>query len=167
MKICRKCTSCFSGRYCVACDTMRKAKWRIKNPDKEIAYQAKYRAANPEAQAAKGVARRLANPLYNAMWRAANPSSGRIIQHNRRARQRANGGVLSKGLAEKLFKLQRGKCACCHVSLDDGSHLDHVIPVALGGPNEDWNMQLLCPPCNMQKHAKHPIDFMRSRGFLI
>jgi 5-methylcytosine-specific restriction endonuclease McrA len=29
------------------------------------------------------------------------------------------------------------------------------------------NLQLLCQPCNNQKHVKHPVDFMREKGFLL
>lgn len=130
--------------------------WKSSNRDKMKAYSAAYYAANPDKCKAA-----------NAAWRAVNPESNRIVQQNRRARQRSNGGRLSPGLAAKLFKLQRGKCACCHVSIKDGNHLDHRIPVALGGPNEDWNMQLLCGPCNLSKAAKHPVDFMQSRGYLL
>jgi len=28
-------------------------------------------------------------------------------------------------------------------------------------------MQLLNAICNLQKHAKHPVDFMQERGFLL
>lgn len=41
------------------------------------------------------------------------------------------------------------------------------IPLWMGGANTDENMQLLRAVCNMQKSAKHPIDFMQSRGFLL
>jgi len=36
-----------------------------------------------------------------------------------------------------------------------------------GGSNTDDNMQLLRKLCNLQKHAKHPVDFMQERGFLL
>jgi 5-methylcytosine-specific restriction endonuclease McrA len=91
----------------------------------------------------------------------------RIICQNYRSRKRANGGTLSKGLAEKLFKLQQGKCPCCKQPLGRNYHLDHIVPTALGGSNSDDNMQLLRATCNHQKHAKHPIDFMQQRGFLL
>lgn len=146
------------------------ADWRAANPEKAKSIAARYRAANPEKKTASSAKWYAANSdkvkATSLAWAKANPEACRIISHNRRARQRANGGVLSKGLVEKLFKLQRGKCACCHVSLKDGNHMDHRIPVARGGPNEDWNMQLLCPPCNLSKNAKDPIAFMQSRGFL-
>lgn len=45
--------------------------------------------------------------------------------------------------------------------------MDHIMPLALGGTNTDDNIQLLCPTCNRSKHAKHPVDFMQQRGFLL
>lgn len=147
------------------------AAWARANPDKVNARGAKWRAANPEKVIARISRWQKANPEKHnascARWSAANPDVRRINRQNRRARKIANGGRLSPGLTEKLFKLQRGKCACCHVSLDGGNHLDHVIPLALEGPNEDWNMQLLCGPCNLSKGAKHPVEFMQQRGFLL
>jgi 5-methylcytosine-specific restriction endonuclease McrA len=51
--------------------------------------------------------------------------------------------------------------------LGDNYHLDHIVPLAIGGTNTDDNIQLLRQKCNQQKSAKHPIDFMQSRGFLL
>jgi 5-methylcytosine-specific restriction endonuclease McrA len=45
--------------------------------------------------------------------------------------------------------------------------MDHIIPLALGGANTDDNIQLLRATCNLQKHTKHPIDFMQQRGYLL
>lgn len=84
----------------------------------------------------------------------------------RRARLAGVGGKLSKGIVQKLLMLQKGKCAYCATVLHK-HHLDHIIPLALGGKNTDDNVQLLCPPCNMSKGAKHPIDYMQSKGFLL
>lgn len=107
------------------------------------------------------------NRETSAAWRAANPELRIIWESNRRARKRASGGQLSEGLIERLFNLQKGKCACCSLPLGDDFHLDHIMPIALGGPNTDDNMQLLRKSCNLSKNAKHPIDFMQSRGFLL
>jgi len=74
----------------------------------------------------------------------------------------------SPNLSEKLFVLQKGICACgCQQPLGRDYHLDHRMPLALGGTNTDDNVQLLTKLCNLQKGKKHPIDFMQSRGFLI
>jgi 5-methylcytosine-specific restriction endonuclease McrA len=91
----------------------------------------------------------------------------RIYRQNRRTRKLGNGGKLSKGLADKLFKLQKGRCACCRELLGLDYHLDHKMPLALDGKNIDDNIQLLCPFCNLSKGSKHPIDFMQSKGFLL
>jgi 5-methylcytosine-specific restriction endonuclease McrA len=74
---------------------------------------------------------------------------------------------LSKDISQKLFKIQNGLCACCRKPLGDNFHLDHIMPMALGGSNTDDNIQLLRSRCNQQKHAKHPVDFMQERGFLL
>lgn len=145
-------------------------------------YSAAYRVANREklrmrdkALYQKGrVTRALkrskdsaATRAYNKAYRAANPHRHKVYDQNKRvARARAN-GRLSMGLVQKLFRLQRGMCPCCTQALGDNYHLDHKMPLALGGTNTDDNMQLLRAVCNMQKHAKHPVDFMQSRGFLL
>jgi len=100
-------------------------------------------------------------------WLLEHPSAGRIYNQNRRERKRKNGGVLSADITEKLFKWQRGKCACCGLPLGKNYHLDHRMPLALGGENVDGNVQLLRSGCNQEKHARHPIEFMQSRGFLL
>lgn len=99
-------------------------------------------------------------------WFSENPEARRIYNRNRRAINRAT-GKLSTSLAAKLFKLQRGKCACCGEPLGADYHLDHIMPLALGGSNTDDNAQLLRARCNLQKNAMHPVEFMRQRGFLL
>ena len=41
------------------------------------------------------------------------------------------------------------------------------MPVALGGGSEITNIQLLCEPCNLAKHAKHPIEWAQQMGRLL
>ena len=163
-----------------------KAAYHMANKSQENARSRKYHASNKGiirkrkmafycANSSKLRARRVAwyaahsseCKARTAAWRVANPLAVRINLQNRSARMRANGGSLSRGLAGKLFKLQRGKCACCGMPLGNKYHLDHVMPIALGGPNIDSNIQLLRQRCNSQKGAKHPFEFMQSRGFLL
>ena len=98
-------------------------------------------------------------------WQKLNPETVRLSKQNRRAKE--SGGRLSKGLAEKLIKLQSGKCICCGQPLGSDYHLDHINPLSRGGSNTDDNIQLLRKTCNLQKHAKDPIEFMQMRGFLL
>ena len=147
------------------------ASWVAANTQVVKANQAAWRAANSERIKATYAAWCTANAAHikatDAAWRAANPEATRIYSQNRRARQRENGGILSKRLADKLFNLQKGKCACCKQPLGKNFHLDHIMPIALGGLNIDSNIQLLRQLCNQQKHAKHPVDYMQSKGYLL
>lgn len=104
--------------------------------------------------------------LSNKKWCSKNNEKLRVIVRNRRAKLRTT-GTLSVDIAAKLFKLQKGKCACCGEPLGSDYHLDHIMPIALGGENVDKNIQLLRARCNMQKQATHPVDFMQRRGFLL
>ena len=115
---------------------------------------------------AQSITCRMASELPFRSWEILHETAIRN-NHNRRARMLEVGGKLSSGLSGRLFKLQRGKCACCKLPLGDDYHLDHIIPIDLGGANEDWNIQLLRAKCNCQKHNTHPIDFMQSKGFLL
>lgn len=147
------------------------ATYRSKNKEKVDAYHSAYRAANSERLKSVMTDFRSANPekirLYGARYREKNNGKIRIHRQNRRARKKSAYGDISKGLAERLFELQKGKCACCGKSLGDNYHMDHIMPLALGGSNTDDNIQLLTPRCNMQKSAKDPIEFMQQRGFLL
>lgn len=134
----------------------RDANYYTKNAQRILASKAEYYEKNREAEVAKKQTYYQANPEKFVIWVG-----------NRRAKKLAVGGRLSQGLAVRLFKLQKGKCPCCKQALGDKYHLDHIIPIALGGTNTDDNIQLLRSTCNHQKWAKHPIDFMQSRGFLL
>lgn len=150
------------------------AAWCAANPERAKAIGAKYRAANRNKERKRHAAY-LANPrnkekqrVAGLAWRANNPDRSRVIKQNRRARERKDGGRLSPDLPAKLMVLQRGKCPVCRCELNKKNyHLDHIEPIALGGSHDDKNIQLLCKHCNMTKNAKHPIDFMQSRGFLL
>lgn len=132
----------------------RVSAWHQENPDKVSAIKDRYREKNKDTLNAKHSARK-----------KANPERGRIDAHNRR---RAKVGKLSSGIINRLMELQGGKCPICKSSLKEVQpHLDHIMPIALGGLNVDNNVQLLCKPCNLHKSKKHPVDFMQSKGFLL
>lgn len=131
-------------------------KSRAKNIDVTKLRECKYREENPE---------KLKQQFRS--WAQRNRKRRNLTQRLRKARNRANGGKLSKDLVARLLKLQKGKCACCGQPLGNDYHLDHIMPIALGGENEDWNIQLLRAGCNIRKKAQHPIEYMQSKGFLL
>lgn len=173
--------------YCKACSRAHSIQYHVNNRDKCKALQAKYRADHREAYRARAKKWRVDHNqekrIYDAKyyadhpdecksrmatWKSTNPEAQRVININRRARKAKTPGRLSSDIAERLFKLQRGKCVCgCRQPLGNNYHRDHIMPLALGGTNTDDNIQLLRQQCNNQKHAKHPIEFMQQRGFLL
>ena len=175
---CKPCRSVYSAKHYkenIHKERERSAMNRHANLDKardrERRSSAKYYALNADLVRERQSTYRNSNRemLRERMskWKRKNPEKVRINWQNRRAMKVVNGGRLSACLADKLLKLQRGKCACCGLSLGNNYHLDHIMPLALGGTNTDDNIQLLRSECNMQKNAKHPVDFMRQRGFLL
>lgn len=140
--------------------------WRKTNPEKLSDYNREYYETNRERVAENNRKWQKANPKKvsekNRKWKASNTDKVNVDGHNRRAKVRGNGGKLSKDIVERLIIAQGGKCACCGADLKQtGHHLDHIMPLALGGLNADENVQLLTPTCNMRKGAKHPDDWKR------
>ena len=191
-KPCGKCgaTDRNDSGKCRPCQRERSARWSAENADKErkrkaAEYQSKRETvrarsadwyySNKDRAAASARVRYLRDPAKKAQaaraWIKANPARAKQLWAkrwaNRRARLNAGGHALSKGIVAKLLKLQRGKCACCRMPLGADYHLDHIQPLALGGANADWNVQLLRNKCNLSKSARHPIAFMQSKGFLL
>lgn len=98
-------------------------------------------------------------------YRKANPDKVREFRQTRSTNKA--GAKLPRGTVPAIRKAQGNKCAICRVSLRGGSHLDHIVPLARGGKHEGRNLQLLCPPCNLKKSDRDPVDHMRSLGRLI
>jgi len=53
-----------------------------------------------------------------------------------------------------LFVKSSGKCAMCGEKLQKGWHADHVVPFVNTGRTNVFEMQALCPPCNLKKGTK-------------
>lgn len=82
-------------------------------------------------------------------------------------RRRGAGGKYTKADIDRLFLFQGGKCVSCRCRLRPGYHVDHILPIALGGTNDPHNLQLLCGGCNIKKGARHPVEYMQSLGRLL
>lgn len=146
------------------------------NPEAKKNYARQYRLDNPEKAKLSAKKRRdrvKGSPVEKEKYQAwyseyykKHPEKRRIRNLNRRLRIRSNGGLLSKDVSARLLKSQKNKCYCCSAKLSLGYHLDHIVPIALGGLNVDSNIQLLCPACNIKKGAKHPADYALELGRL-
>lgn len=181
-RICKVCSTVFEGRRCVECHKrisreyaaknreqvrLKAVEFRRNNAEKIRAYQAARRLVDGAKIAAQKAAYSAANPGKAVdrvrEWRRANPEAKRALDHNYRARS-AGKGKLSRDLALRLLEKQKGTCACCWRSLEDGYHMDHITPLAKGGLNVDENIQLLTPLCNGRKHANSMADYEAQYG---
>lgn len=135
-------------------------KYYAENKESILAVGAKYRADNPEAQKAR-----------NARWAKANPEKCAAKTRRRRALKLNAEGSHTKQDIEKLFTLQKGKCASCTIKLIKSGknvfHVDHIMPLTKGGGDGPDNLQLLCPGCNIKKNAKDPLDWANENGKLL
>lgn len=133
----------------------RGRKWRAENPELAIASAKNWRENNPERVRAQ-----------NKKWHKENPGAKRAIDSRRKARKLGdNGPSYSAADVKDVLKKQRGKCAYCQIKLKK-YHVDHIMPLALGGSNGKANIQITCPDCNVKKHASHPLDFAKKIGLL-
>ena len=61
-------------------------------------------------------------------------------------------GNRSKNIKHQLFGKQEGRCNLCRHEMEfQHLEVDHVIPKAKGGADDDTNIQLLCGHCNRVK----------------
>ena len=79
-------------------------------------------------------------------------------------------GKRSRNIRELLYGKQAGNCNLCRVHFElRNMTVDHIIPRAHGGPDDDANLQLLCQACNSLKGTRtmtEAIARLRARGDL-
>lgn len=93
-------------------------------------------------------------------WRQKNHGKGTMSWRRRRAREFNAKGKHTHEDIERLYKKQRALCPYrtlnprCKKSLENGYHVDHIIPISRNGHDDPSNLQLLCPHCNISKNNK-------------
>lgn len=67
---------------------------------------------------------------------------------------------LSKAKRTKIFLLHNGRCHICSQQIRDGEKWDvsHVIPLNLGGADDDSNMRPAHKRCHVEQTAKDKAD---------
>lgn len=155
--VCRACYSGYHSLYLVVAKDKRREyhqAWTEANREHVNANGRQWRAKNKELDKA-----------HKKTWADANPENRRARNATRRARKQAAVGKYTQHDIEQLKFRQRTRCTACGKKLDK-FHVDHIVPLAKGGTNNPQNLQLLCPPCNLSKSKRDPVEFMQSRGFL-
>lgn len=79
--------------------------------------------------------------------------------HEHRRRLQVQGrGITPEEWMEKLASYE-GLCHWCEEPHGEIPHMEHVMPVALGGLHEIENVVPACQRCNFRKGIKHPDDW--------
>lgn len=67
----------------------------------------------------------------------------------------------STDVRKMIYNKAGGRCALCgHKILFEDMTLDHIIPLAMNGPDEVENLSCTCKTCNQFKGHILPDDFM-------
>lgn len=107
----------------------------------------KYWEKNPEKRKV------LAHQYYEQ-----NKEAHTLRVHNRRAVIRGGHSAHTAADVELILAEQGEKCALCFNPLSDAvPHVDHWMPVKLGGSNGPENLTIMHGRCNRKKGAKHPL----------
>ena len=141
----------------------RSAEYRKEHLEEMRAKDRERYAANREAQQARRLAYYWTHydemREQNRQWIKANPEKCRAKYSKRRALERGNGGGHTGADITAQYERQSGRCFYCGKKVGEMYHVDHVVPLSKGGSNGPENIVIACPPCNLSKHAKHPMDF--------
>lgn len=131
-----------------------KRKWRENNPEYHRQYSKTFRQENHRYDLEEKRKWREANPGYHAEksreYRQANPAKIRANCAQRRALKKSTTTTDTWELSEILLFYKH---------CPDGFHIDHIIPLKLGGTHTLDNLQYLEAKLNMSKSDKHPDDW--------
>lgn len=76
-----------------------------------------------------------------------------IGEYKSEFREKKDSRIISKSLRFKILFKDKFKCTKCGRGAEDGIqlHVDHILPLSLGGATEEDNLQTLCIDCNLGK----------------
>ena len=145
----------------------------IRKRDAERARQKRAERSLAKAQGVvvlEGTPRKLNVSIEEKVFRirTSGKEHGDVHTRNRRARLKNAEGKHSAEDIRMLFARQKGKCAFCLKPLGKlKPHVDHYMPLVLGGSNDPSNLRLLHKTCNLKKGKSDPVEFAQRNGILI
>lgn len=82
-----------------------------------------------------------------------NPATMMMLWRRSKTTNTAGNRTFPLGLRNYIIHLYEGKCYYC-AAAPKVIHIDHVVPICLGGTSEPNNLVVACAPCNLAKGAK-------------
>lgn len=164
---------------CKHCSIERAQRWNAANPERVKATRVRNaesrKAANRRQwqerkndpavrEAARERARkwretnRERHRAYSTQWQQDNREQYRRNMRDSMRRRRVGRDDLA---AEYADVLRGDPCSYCEAPCE---HIDHIVPVAKGGPNDWSNLTAACTACNSQKRTISMLEFMRRNG---
>lgn len=148
----------------------RQRQWREQNRDYAIKYNREYQDKNPDYWPEHRKKNKQRRNEYSKQYFVANrdrllearrvhrkqkPEMNNLAIRRRRARK--HGAVQQRWVVDSTLGAP-GLCWWCGNHLDpERTHIDHVMPISLGGPAKPSNEVLACQLCNQRKNRKHPL----------
>lgn len=139
------CKKCYDKKYRSENKEARSEysrKWWLENKKKKSAIHKKYRLRNKEKVI-----------LAIKKWQKANPEKVRENWLRKRGYGIVKKGIINKVITENILKYGSIVCEKCKEKCPDNFHIDHIMPISKGGPNNYNNLQILCAHCNCSKHV--------------
>lgn len=134
-------------------------KYYKENKERRNEYSKKYRKENKEKERKRSQKYRQENKEqmreYGQKYYQENKEKFRGYERSRRARKRCT--VPNNWVKGDEIK---GRCYWCGDAYGDNYHLDHIMPLSLHGPHEEYNIVKTCPTCNYYKGNKHPLAWI-------
>jgi 5-methylcytosine-specific restriction endonuclease McrA len=122
---------------------------------RQRAYQASHRDEVSARNRAYHAAHREELGAYARAYQKAHPDGHRQQGATRRAR--LHNSPAERFTRAEIYQRDRGICHLCHKRVDPQKwHLDHLVPISLGGPHTRDNVAVSHPLCNIRRNASGP-----------
>ncbi|NBW17613.1 MAG: hypothetical protein EBR82_57520 [Caulobacteraceae bacterium] len=131
-------------------------KWKEKNRQRQLEHQKKYRLGNGKEKRKKSTQKWKAQNKekqnsYTYKWRNANPGKVATLRYLRRsANKNCKLNVDERAIVNNIYKLS----SLCTKIFKTKYHVDHVVPVSLGGSNHPSNLRIVPAEVNLRKGNK-------------
>lgn len=146
-----RCKQCKSSYY--------RARYKA-NPEPQRTQALKWAEANRERSRANALKRSRSNREQqrnkSRAWRAANPQKAKSQDYARRARK-----AHAVPQRWKRTTCPDHLCYWCGTTLTpEITHIDHIMPISLGGQDTPDNTANTCASCNLTKNNTHPLAWL-------